>query len=52
MLYDEEAYFNGNHCAHVAAYYNHMRLQRIHKQCVAVFTAAQRNRNRYYARQH
>jgi hypothetical protein len=29
MLYSEAAYFDGAHVAHIAAYYEHLRLQRI-----------------------
>lgn len=32
MLYAEAAYFDGDHCAHVAAREEHRRLQRIRKQ--------------------
>lgn len=33
MLYSEAAYFDGNHCQHVAAWEEHKRLERIARQC-------------------
>lgn len=33
MLYSEAAYFDGNHCQHVAAWEEHKRLARIARQC-------------------
>lgn len=32
MLYAEAAYFDGDHCAHVAAWEEHRRLQRLRAQ--------------------
>jgi len=32
MLYSEAAYFDGNHCQHVAAWEEHKRLVRIARQ--------------------
>lgn len=31
MLYAEAAYFDGHHCAHVAAWEEHRRLQRLRR---------------------
>lgn len=31
--YSEAAYFDGNHCAHVAAREEHLRLEGIRKRC-------------------
>lgn len=36
MLYAEAAYFDGDYCAHVAAREEHLRLQRIAREAVAV----------------
>jgi len=35
MLYAEAAYFDGVPVAHVAAYYEHLRLQRLAREAVA-----------------
>lgn len=35
MLYAEAAYFDGHHCAHVAAWEEHRRLQRLAREAVA-----------------
>lgn len=32
MLYSEAAYFDGAHVAHIAAYYDHLRLKRLRAQ--------------------
>jgi len=32
MLYSEAAYFDGAHVAHIAAYFEHLRLKRIRAQ--------------------
>jgi hypothetical protein len=32
MTYSERAYFDGDHCAHVAAYFEAARLARIERQ--------------------
>lgn len=34
MLYPEAAYFDGNHCAHVAAREEHLRLERIKRRSI------------------
>lgn len=36
MIYSEAAYFDGNHCAHVAAWQEAKRLARIRKQGAAM----------------
>jgi hypothetical protein len=37
MIYSESAYFDGNHCQHVAAWEEHKRLKRIKRQaCKAI----------------
>lgn len=41
MIYAEAAYFDGNHCAHVAAYEDNRRLSRLRE-------AARRNRRPSY----
>lgn len=33
-MYSEMAYFDGNHCQHVAAREEHLRLQRIRTQAI------------------
>ncbi len=35
MNYSEAAYFDGNHCAHVAAFYEALRLEDRPAQCLA-----------------
>lgn len=42
MLYPEAAYFDGNHCAHVAAREEHLRLERIRRHHAAQAEEEQR----------
>lgn len=42
MLYAEAAYFDGNHCQHVATWEEHKRLARIRKQAAGII---ERRRN-------
>ena len=44
MLYAEAAYFDGNHCHHVATWEEHKRLARIRKAC-DTFARNDRRRN-------
>lgn len=48
MIYSEAAYFDGNHCQHVAAWEDAKRLARIRKQGAAM--VERRKGGRSYAR--
>lgn len=48
MIYAESAYFDGNHCAHVAAWEDAKRLARIRAQGAALLE--RRTGSRCYAR--
>lgn len=48
MLYSEAAYFDGAHVAHIADYYEHLRLQRIAAKCRANFERRTGSRSRRY----
>jgi len=45
-IYAEAAYFDGDHCAHVAAWEDHRRLQRIRAQARLVIERRTRSRAR------
>lgn len=45
MLYSEAAYFDGNHCQHVAAWEEHKRLARIARQAREAAGMIERRRN-------
>lgn len=45
MLYSEAAYFDGNHCQHVAAWEEHKRLARIARQAREAHRQNERRRN-------
>jgi hypothetical protein len=49
MQYAEMAYFDGNHCAHCAAWQEHNRLVGIHNRARASFARERRARPRYEA---
>jgi len=44
MIYAEAAYFDGVHVAHIAAWLDHKRLERIRRRAIA-YRDAQRRRN-------
>jgi hypothetical protein len=46
MIYSEAAYFDGAHVAHIAAWYEHKRLERIRDQARAAIRKANPRRPR------
>lgn len=46
MLYAEAAYFDGQHCAHVAAWEEHRRLQRLRTKARLVIERRTRSGSR------
>lgn len=45
MLYSEAAYFDGNHCHHVAAWEEHKRLKRLRGEAAKAIRLNERRRN-------
>jgi hypothetical protein len=44
MIYSEAAYFDGNHCAHVAAWEERRRLDGINRRARAAWVALERRK--------
>lgn len=45
MIYSEAAYFDGNHCHHVATWEEHKRLTRLRRDACKAVSLQERRRN-------